>query len=239
MVRSGLLERWNILIRIPLVTRWSLIAGRVPGRTDNQVKNHWNTHLSKKLGLERRKRGSNIPPSKSEGAEGNPSARPSLRSEKPIGNEGAGDLEPPAAHDGSHATAGFDFSSKVVAIDDATCDQMGYFCPFLYEDMSFYAPPDVTHYMGWVCSLGFHLARFMKEVSAIQDYCWLWMPTVLNLCKALIPIISNGKNNIPFLLPYPSTQWGWTLICFVMSTTNSFWSIERMDGIICIICDAE
>lgn len=35
--------------------RWSLIAGRVPGRTDNQVKNHWNTHLSKKLGLKKGK----------------------------------------------------------------------------------------------------------------------------------------------------------------------------------------
>lgn len=33
------------------IIRWSLIAGRVPGRTDNQVKNHWNTHLCKKLGL--------------------------------------------------------------------------------------------------------------------------------------------------------------------------------------------
>ena len=29
-------------------TRWSLIAGRLPGRTDNEVKNYWNTHLNKK-----------------------------------------------------------------------------------------------------------------------------------------------------------------------------------------------
>ena len=36
--------------------RWSLIAGRVPGRTDNQVKNHWNTHLCKKLGLKKQNR---------------------------------------------------------------------------------------------------------------------------------------------------------------------------------------
>ncbi|OVA07586.1 SANT/Myb domain [Macleaya cordata] len=39
--------RWS---RIPKVT-----AGRVPGRTDNQVKNHWNTHLSKKLGIKKGK----------------------------------------------------------------------------------------------------------------------------------------------------------------------------------------
>ena len=26
-----------------------MIAGRIPGRTDNQIKNYWNTHLSKKL----------------------------------------------------------------------------------------------------------------------------------------------------------------------------------------------
>ena len=29
--------------------RWSLIAGRLPGRTDNEVKNYWNSHLRKKL----------------------------------------------------------------------------------------------------------------------------------------------------------------------------------------------
>jgi myb proto-oncogene protein len=29
--------------------RWSLIAGRLPGRTDNEVKNYWNSHIRKKL----------------------------------------------------------------------------------------------------------------------------------------------------------------------------------------------
>ncbi|XP_009385269.2 transcription factor MYB3-like [Musa acuminata AAA Group] len=43
-------EEESLIIRLHnlLGNKWSLIAGRLPGRTDNEIKNYWNAHLGKR-----------------------------------------------------------------------------------------------------------------------------------------------------------------------------------------------
>ncbi|KAJ8526815.1 hypothetical protein K7X08_029292 [Anisodus acutangulus] len=52
-LKRGLLseaeEKMVIDLHARLGNRWSKIAARLPGRTDNEIKNHWNTHIKKKL----------------------------------------------------------------------------------------------------------------------------------------------------------------------------------------------
>nr|QZJ84669.1 MYB58 [Paeonia suffruticosa] len=53
--RAFELDEIDLIIRLHklLGNRWTIIAGRLPGRTGNDVKNYWNTHLRKRLALQK------------------------------------------------------------------------------------------------------------------------------------------------------------------------------------------
>ncbi|KAM1240860.1 hypothetical protein ACFX2I_046347 [Malus domestica] len=52
----------DLIVRLHklLGNRWSLIAGRLPGRTDNEIKNYWNSHLSKRMNQKEKQNGANL-----------------------------------------------------------------------------------------------------------------------------------------------------------------------------------
>ncbi|CAI0461995.1 unnamed protein product [Linum tenue] len=44
-------EKDNVIcsLYVTIDSRWSIIAAQLPGSTDNDIKNYWNTRLKKKL----------------------------------------------------------------------------------------------------------------------------------------------------------------------------------------------
>ncbi|XP_022728031.1 transcription factor MYB4-like [Durio zibethinus] len=54
-------EEIIIHLHATLGNRWSLIASHLPGRTDNEIKNYWNSHLSRKIDSFRRPSSQSLP----------------------------------------------------------------------------------------------------------------------------------------------------------------------------------
>ncbi|KAE8696988.1 Transcription factor MYB12 [Hibiscus syriacus] len=54
-------EELILHLHASLGKRWSLIASTLPGRTDNEIKNYWNSHLSRKIHSFRRPFSNTIP----------------------------------------------------------------------------------------------------------------------------------------------------------------------------------
>ncbi|KAL5650180.1 hypothetical protein ACJX0J_040989, partial [Zea mays] len=44
-------EEHNSILQLHAVVgnKWSMIAAQMPGRTDNEIKNYWNTHMKKQI----------------------------------------------------------------------------------------------------------------------------------------------------------------------------------------------
>ncbi|KAE8676680.1 Myb-related protein P [Hibiscus syriacus] len=55
-------EQLILNLHASLGNRWSLIASHLPGRTDNEIKNYWNSHLSRKIHSFRRPFTPTMPP---------------------------------------------------------------------------------------------------------------------------------------------------------------------------------